>query len=358
MVYQPIQPGVDLPSGKVTSIDISGQGRTFFDLTAGPDGNVWFIGIPNFVRYTGGSPIPQGASESVGFVGTNGQIRQWQFPANGIGIYPTLQYLVVGPDDNMWYARSNGDTSFIGRITPSGNRKEYTVFTGQGRFSGLAFGPDGNVWFGIAQYSEVINYQTHSGTLLYTGGLLGRITPSGNLLRVSYPFAASYPEGFTHGYDGNLWFVVYKIVNGEPAGSAGTGIIDRAGNITKAPANVMNNAVKGLDGNVWAADVAHNAIERVTPSGAIREFTIPTANAHPLDLVVGKDGNLWFAESLDKIGRITLAGQITEFTITSPGAMILELIAGPEGNLWFVEDFAPPEHNDAYLVSDIGRVTV
>ena len=140
------------PSGKATNINISGQGRTFLDLTAGPDGHVWFIGIPNGLQYAGGSPIPQGASESVGFVGTNGQIREWQFPATGIGVYPTLQYVVVGPDGNLWYARSDGDTCFIGRITPTGNRTEFTVFTGLGRFSGLAVGPDGNLWF---QHSTV-----------------------------------------------------------------------------------------------------------------------------------------------------------------------------------------------------------
>ena len=346
------------PSGKATNIDISGQGRTFFDLTVGPDGNVWFIGTPNNLRYVGGSPIPQGASESVGFVGTNGQIREWQIPATGIGAYPTLQYLVVGPDGNLWYARSDGDTCVIGRITPTGNRTEFTVFTGLGRFSGLAVGPDGNLWFGISQYGVAFNFQTFSAALLYTGGLLGRITPSGSIQRVSYPYAASYPEGFIHGYDGNLWFVVYRIVNGEPAGSGGYGIIDRTGKVTQADTNAVGDAVKGTDGNLWSIDNVHNAIRRVTASGTVSEFTIPTANAQALNLLLGKDGNLWFAESLDKIGRITPSGQITEFTITSPGAMIQSLIVGPNGNLWFDEYFAPPEHSSHNIVGDIGTVTV
>jgi virginiamycin B lyase len=346
------------PSGKATNIDIRGQGRTFFDLTAGPDGKVWFLGSPIGLRSTGGSPIAQGASESVGYVGTNGQIQQWQFPASGIGIYPTLQYLVAGPDGNVWYARSDGVTCFIGRITPTGSRTEFTVFTGEGRFSGLAVGPDGNLWFGISQYTVAFNFQTFSATLLYTGGLLGRITPSGTIQRVSYPFAASYPEGFLHGYDGNLWFVVYRIVNGEPAGSGGYGIIDRTGTVAKAAASAVGDAVRGSDGNLWSIDQARNAIRRVTVSGTVTEYTIPTANAQALDLVSGKDGNLWFAEARDKIARITPSGEITEFTITSPGAIIQNLIVGPDGDLWFDEHFAPPNHNVQNIVGDIGSVTV
>ena len=189
--------------------------------------------------------------------------------------------------------------------------------------------------FSIAQYGVALNFRNVLCNASLHRWTAGRITPSGNIQRVSYPYVASYPEGFIHGYDGNLWFVVYRIVNGEPAGSGGYGIIDRTGTVAKAAANAVGDAVKGPDSNLWSLDQAHNAIRRVTASGTVSEFTIPTANAQALDLVIGKDGNLWFAEAQDKIARITRSGQITEFAITSPGAMIQNLIVGPDGNLWF-----------------------
>lgn len=303
-------------------------------------------------------PVFPPINESIGFVTPDGQIKEWTLPPLEPGFTQALEYLTAGPDGNMWYARSDFNTSVIGRITPNGSHREYTVNSGLGHFGGLAVGPDGNLWYSMSQFREIINDQTHTGMLLYTGGLIGRVTPSGNVQQVNYPFSSTFPGAFTPGPDGNLWFANYKIVNGEPAGSAGWGIIDRTGKVTKAPANAVGNAIKGPGGSMWSIDAAHNAIMRVTQAGVVRVFTVPTANAHPLDLLVGKDGNLWFAESLDKIGRITPAGQITEFTITSPGAMILDLIAGPDGNLWFDEYFAPPEHNGTYVISDIGRVTV
>src|SRR5262245_23754173 len=46
------------------------------------------------------------------------------------------------------------------------------------------------------------------------------------------------------------------------------------------------------------------------------EFPIPTAGAGPIGITTGPDGNLWFTEYLaNKIGRITPSGTITEFPV-------------------------------------------
>ena len=57
-----------------------------------------------------------------------------------------------------------------------------------------------------------------------------------------------------------------------------------------------------------------NKIGRITPTGTITEFPIPTASSQPVGIAAGPDGNLWFTEyNGDQIGRITPAGTITEF---------------------------------------------
>jgi streptogramin lyase len=107
----------------------------------------------------------------------------------------------------------------------------------------------------------------------------------------------------------------------------------------------------GPDGNVWFADL--HGIGRVTPSGAINEFTNGLGAGNNLfgDLVVGNDKNLWFSDdgTTKALGRITPAGVITEFKAgLNPGAVPENLTVGSDGNVWFL-DLGTPKA--------IGRVT-
>ena len=50
-------------------------------------------------------------------------------------------------------------------------------------------------------------------------------------------------------------------------------------------------------------------IGRMTPSGTLTEFPIPTANPGPGWITAGPDGNIWFTENLysvTQIGRLDL----------------------------------------------------
>jgi virginiamycin B lyase len=76
-------------------------------------------------------------------------------------------------------------TQAIGRITPSGDIVEFALAQ-SGMPTGIALGPDGNVWF------------TDPG--------VGRITPTGTITLFSGQFAAGGPFGITAGADGGMWF--------------------------------------------------------------------------------------------------------------------------------------------------------
>jgi hypothetical protein len=70
----------------------------------------------------------------------------------------------------------------------------------------------------------------------------------------------------------------------------------------------------------------------------ITEFSVPTPNSGPLEIVSGDDGNLWFTESTaNRIGRITRSGVITEFPLPSPNRGPWGIARGSDGGLWFTE---------------------
>ncbi len=96
-------------------------------------------------------------------------------------------------------------------------------------------------------------------------------------------------------------------------------------------------------------EAGSDAIARVTPSGSITSFQLPTASALPWGIAAGPDGNLWFTENgSGKVGRITTSGVITEFSLGGNGGQRpFDIVTGPDGNLWFTESSA----------SILGRIT-
>ncbi len=204
----------------------------------------------------------------------------------------------------------------------------------------IAAGPDGALWF-TEQNSNKI----------------GRITAAGSVTEFAIPTAVSLVVGITAGPDGNLWFAE-SAAPGDSVGGLVTsapgaiGRITPTGTITEFPIPTANARVNfiaaGPDGALWFTEKSGNKIGRITTSGVITEFTIPTAISSPGGIAAGPDGNLWFTERGNavnmqgvpsgpgRIGRITTAGTITEFPLPSTAQPLL-IAAGPDGNLWFSE---------------------
>ena len=94
----------------------------------------------------------------------------------------------------------------------------------------------------------------------------------------------------------------------------------------------------GPDGNIWVASGASNTIARVSPSGSIAAFNIPTLGSAPYDIAAGPDGAMWFTERQgNRIGRITVDGVITEYPIPTALSQPYGIAAGPDGAMWFTE---------------------
>jgi streptogramin lyase len=155
--------------------------------------------------------------------------------------------------------------------------------------------------------------------------------------------------GVVSGDDGKLWFTEDSLNAFGPL-SAGDGLISESTGLFVQAGN-PKGITKGPDGNLWIAESGlDGAIARVTPAGAVTEFTVGLTPSDPWDITPGPDGNLWFvSRSPAFVGRITPDGTITEFSAgLTPNSQPSAITAGPDGNLWFTESAAPGR---------IGRIT-
>lgn len=151
-----------------------------------------------------------------------------------------------------------------------------------------------------------------------------------------YPLVAlSNPWRITSGSDGNLWFTERS--------SNMIGKMSTSGQITEylipTSASTPTSITSGPDGNIWFIEQTGNNIGRITTAGIITEFPVPTASGNSGTIVTGSDNNLWFTErSGNKIGKITPSGVITEFPIlTTANSIPNGITTGSDGNLWFTE---------------------
>lgn len=171
-------------------------------------------------------------------------------------------------------------------------------------------------------------------------------TPHGVVTEYSTGYAVN-PQAITTGPDGNVWFVTWggDIVS---AYTWGYQTVYTVPNPSPPPG--LTSIAAGPDGYLWFTEYVNNKIGRISTTGTVAEFTVPTANSYPFAIAAGPDGNIWFTEnSASKIGRLTpTTGAITEFTIPSANSAPGGIAVGSDGNLWFAEES---------FTSKIGRIT-
>jgi streptogramin lyase len=131
-----------------------------------------------------------------------------------------------------------------------------------------------------------------------------------------------------------MWFA-------ESAGNR-IGRITMTGAITEFPLPTAGSSPAGIaagpDGAMWFTQRNGNRIGRITMAGVITEFAVPTADSTPWGIAAGPDGAMWFTQRIgNKIGRIDMAGAVTEFPVPTPASAPWEIAAGVDGSMWFSE---------------------
>jgi hypothetical protein len=163
------------PSGDLVEYPVYPQNSTPNAITAGPDGNVWFV-------VTGRYPV-------IAKITPAGRITE--YPVGALDEF-SVGAIVSGPDGNLWFTQSTTRgvqlQGAIGRITPGGTITRFALPAGS-RAYGLASGPDKNVWF----------------TDL-SGSTIGRMSTGGAIREFGLARRYAQPSGIITGPDNRMWF--------------------------------------------------------------------------------------------------------------------------------------------------------
>ncbi|MHB8693554.1 MAG: virginiamycin B lyase family protein [Solirubrobacteraceae bacterium] len=208
------------PAGRVTSFPLAGYAPG--QLTAGPDGNVWFT-----TNACGSS------ATALGRITPLGAVTMFPLPTNGYGI-------TTGPDSNLWVAMGGS----VARVSTAGAVTAFPVGPSADTVTEITTGPDGNLWF------------TDFGD-----NRIGMITPSG--VSQEWPLAGA-PFGIAAGPTGTLIVSLF--------GANAVDQVDTSGNVLSsstipAASSGASQIVAGPDGNFWFAEQNANAVGRFSLLG-------------------------------------------------------------------------------------------
>lgn len=266
------------PYSAIGSVSATGRVREFVlpghasvaSLGRGQDGKIWFTAV-NADQLT----------SEVGRITTSGRLI-----VVATGLSPLVNGIAAGPGGDMWV----GDQSNVYRVTPRGAVTTFALPTPYTAFN-LVQGPDGNMWF--------------TSVLTLDGphpDAIGRITPGGKMRFFTIPSNDSAPDGIAVGPDRNLWFGegagrIGRITTSGQVTEFATGY-----RVSKISA-----VVAGPGRRMWFMDRGRRAVGEITMSGRVREFRVPApADRFELfSLTRGAGSSLWFTvTSALKIDRL------------------------------------------------------
>lgn len=282
-------------------------------LVAGPDGNLWFgVTIATHLGQDPGSTI---TTTRLARITPTGDIADFTIPAAS-GSF-AIGDLIAGPDGNIWFDFAPFDGSVtrtsevIARATPTGVITTFSPPSAATTVLNLVAGPDGNLWF----LDSSLNNAS-------TPRKVARLTPTGQITEFPMPASdSSWNTGLIAGGDHYLYF---------------------SQAISTCPSSSSCARFQG-------------AIGRVSPEGQITITQLPKrANVIPAGLFATPGGDLYFAEltvispnpnnrppvGTDRIGRVTPSGQLTEYAVPTHGDGTFWFVPGPPGTLWLAE--SPP----------------
>jgi streptogramin lyase len=325
----PVGAGAITPTPRITEFVPLTVANAPGDITAGPDGNLWFT--------------EEGVLPGIGKITTSGAITEYSAGlASGFSLLMTPKGITEGPDGNLWFTEQGVTGDGVASLDPStGAVTEYALGAGEDP-TAITAGSDGNLWF------------------LERGATkIGRITPAGVIDEFNAGLSGSDTlNDITSGPDGQLWVTIAS-PDGDKIESFSPSNPDDPCFWSTGLTGTPNQIVTASDDKLYFTESGDPAaIGRIKTDGAIREYrTGLTADSAPGGLAEGNKGTLWFtgAASPGRIGRMNIGNHEFEEIVAgtglgidlTPDAAPAGITRGPDGNMWFTE---------SGLTGKIGRV--
>jgi streptogramin lyase len=225
----------------------------------------------------------------------------------------------------MWFTERTGNR--IGRITASGAISEFPIPTSASEPVGIASGPSGTIWFTEAA-AHKIGVVTRNGVVREFS--IAAPTPAVNSALARMSAASAY------GPPGSRITVISLHIPGRAASTAVFSNPSYIGGMTLGP-----------DGRPWFTEPSANIVATLQADGTVRLLPIklpvnkcdcaePTSD-NLGGIVAGPDHNLWFTVDFEQVGKLTPSGKVTLYSLPTPDDVPSGLTAGSDGNLWFLD---------------------
>jgi virginiamycin B lyase len=257
---------------------------SILDLTAGPDGAVWFT---------------EKQAATIGRISSRGVVHLQPLPSPMPG-YPPPQVIGIttGSDGALWFASA---APYAGRLTTAGAFSWFPMPDGS---IWVTAGPDGDLWF------------------VELDGHIARVTTSGVVTDFPAPPSGNLPTAIIAGPDGAMWF-------SEDAQFVGR--LTTSGVYTEFPLDHHTDTsclASGANGKVWIAE--EGFIAQVSSTGTMRDYPAPAISG--VGCLAAKGKLMWFTTS-NGVGRMAAGGAYTTFASPS-GDGSFGLCLGPDGHIW------------------------
>ena len=265
-------------------IPTAGSGPT--DITAGPDGNLWFTESPSGNR--------------IGRITPAGVITEFAVPASPPAAIPSASRRARTATSG---SPSSAAPDQIGRITPAGVITEFPRHHPGSDPTGITAGPDGNLWF--TEHRRQPDRPDHAGRRHHRvhrrhharqrpdgitagpgrqplvhrdhdGNRIGRITPRGRHHRVLHGTTAGQRACWHHGRPGRQP-LVHRDASATRSAASPRPASSPSSPVGTPPAATRRTSPPGPDGNLWFTEMTGNRIGRITPAGVVTEFPLPAS---------------------------------------------------------------------------------
>jgi streptogramin lyase len=335
------------PSGGSTStgtfveypVPVPATSGNVYGLTVGPDGNVWFT---------------RGAT--VGYITPSGSFTTYDETPLAQGTPgPSVGNIARGSGSTLWF--QYGDTVVQnGTIEPARNNYVYQIST-SGTIGGN-YNQSGCDMPAHCLSTVVVEPGSQNDVLLAVvdstevSSSLYDLTSAGNLVMLDHTGMPDFTQYLGMVEIGNQIWVAAAPIDGfgvvTPGGTMTTyswpsGFGPNASSVGSEP-NTYQVLAVGPDGAPWVTLTNLNsttgecALGRLGAGGGVTVFPVSTTTDCGLaGITTGPDGALWFTEGrTNKLGRMTTTGSVTEYPVPTASAGLGRIVSA-SGSLWFTE---------------------